>query len=173
MRLGKLRIVGLALVGLIAAGLELRHFRVAPLARTARVASFKPDFALLPENEAIAYSKLFGENPKTKVESWEPTVADIEGLEANLPQVSTLKESGSGPSRQIDDPHRYLRQYLAIVQDGKPRIFVNALCTINSDDSNLWRKHLELASDGGTCFWQALYDPSTKRFSNLMINGVG
>jgi hypothetical protein len=173
MPLGKLRIVGLALVCLIGVGLELRHLRVSPLPRTARVASFTPDFALLPENEAVAYSKLFGENSKTKVESWEPTVADIEGLEANLPQISALRESGSGPSRHIDDPHRYLRQYLAIVQDGKPRIFVNALCTINADDSKLWRKHLELASDGGTCFWRALYDPSTQRFSNLMINGVG
>jgi hypothetical protein len=173
MRLGKLRIVGLALICLIAIGLELRHLRVSPVPRTARVARFTPDFALLPGSEAIAYAKLFGENSKTKVESWEPTVADIEGLETNLPQISALKESSSGPSRHIDDPHRYRRQYLAIVQDGRPRIFVNALCKIDADDSNTWRKHLELASDGGTCFWQALYDPSTQRFSNLMINGVG
>ncbi len=176
MRLGKFRIAGLALACLIAVGLELRHLRVAPLPEAARRTSLKPiatpDYALLPENEAIAYAKLFGENPKTKVESWEPTVADILGLEANLPQISTLKESGgTGPSRRIDDPHRYLRQYLAIVQDGKPRIFVNALCTKPADDS--WRKHLELAADGGTCFWQALYDPSTQRFSNLTINGAG
>ncbi|SRR5260370_22528382 len=177
MRFGKLRIVGLAFICLIAVGLELRHLPVAPLPGTARGTSLKrivtPDYALLPENEAIAYAKLFGDNSKAKVESWEPTVADIESLEENLAQISTLNESGPGPSRHIDDPHRYLRQYLAIALDGKPRIFVNALCTRDADDSNTWRKHLELASDGGTCFWQALYDPSTQRFSNLTINGVG
>lgn len=177
MRFRKGRTAGLALICLIVIGLELRHLHVAPL--PARVSQSRakpiatPDYALLPESEAITFAKMFGENSKTKVESWEPTVADIEELEANLLQISTLNENGNGPSRHIDDPHRYLRQYLAVVLNGKPRIFVNAFCTIDADDSNRWRKHFELAADGGTCFWRAVYDPSTRKFSNLMINGVG
>jgi hypothetical protein len=133
----------------------------------------KPDYALLPESEALAFAKAFGEDSKTRMESWEPTVADIEELEASLPQISALNENGKGPSRHIDDPHGYMRQYLAVVLDGKPKIFVNALCMTAPDDPNEWRKHLVLAFDGGTCFWRAVYDPSTQKFSNLAINGAG
>jgi len=177
MRLGKLRIIGFALVCLTAIWLGLRHLRVAPLPARAPQAVIKsmpkPDYALLPESEALAFAKMFGENSKTKMESWEPTVADIDELEANLPQISALNENGKGPSRHIDDPHGYMRQYLAVMLDGKPRIFVNALCMTSADEPNRWRKHFELVADGGTCFWRAVYDPSTQKFSNLAINGVG
>ena len=177
MRIGKFRIACLVLICLLAVGLELRHLRVAPLPAPTRNDHLKhmprPDFALLPETEATAYAKLFGGDSKTKVQSWEPTVGDIEGFEANLSQIPALIPNGEKPSRHIEDPNQYVRQYLAIVQDGNPRIFVNALCSIDAGDSNKWRKHLELAADGGTCFWQAWYDPSTQKFSNLSINGVG
>ncbi len=177
MRIGKFRIACLVLICLIAVGLELRHLRVtsppSPSRNTQLKHMPKPDFALLPETEATAYANLIGSDSKTKVQSWEPTVGDIEGLEANLSQIPALMANGEKPSRHIDDPHQYVRQYLAIVQDGKPRIFVNALCSIDAGDSNKWRKHLELAADGSACFWQAWYDPSTQKFSNLIVNGVG
>jgi len=93
-------------------------------------------------------------------------------MEANLPQISDLKENGPGPGRRIDHPNEYFRQYLPIVQSGKKLIFVNASCGIGVDYSDEWRHHLQFATDGGKCFWQAFYDPFTQRFSNLLINGV-
>ncbi len=49
-------------------------------------------------------------------------------------------------------------------------IYVNAFC----DDGPLsyWREKLVLILDGGTCCWQAFYDPSTSTFTELRINGV-
>ena len=133
MRIGKLRIAALVLFAFIAIGLEVRHLRVAPLPAKAHPAGLKPiaspPFALLPESETANYVKYFSADPKSEVQSWEPTVADIDGLEANLPQISTMSESGPGQSRHIDDPKQYLRQYIAIVEAGKQKIFINSLCS--------------------------------------------
>jgi hypothetical protein len=156
--------------------LEVQHLRVTPLPAHpgGKVTNtVKPDYVLLPESEAAAYAKLLSTNRETDVRSWEPTVADIEGLEANLLQIPALSENARGSIRHIDKPKGYFRQYVAVVQRGKKWIFVNAFCGFGMGNSDGWRKHLEIADDGGECYWQAWYDPATQRFSNLMINGVG
>jgi hypothetical protein len=130
-----------------------------------------PDFVLLPESEITTFTK-YSVNQKIQVQSWEPTVADIYGAEANLPQISALGEKEHDSNWRIDNPNQYFRQYLAIVLDGKKLIFVNAFCSIEQGDSNDWRKHLVFVIGGGKCFWHATYDPSTKKFSNLIINAV-
>jgi hypothetical protein len=178
MRIGKLRIALLVLFCGVAAAVGWRYLRVraslpAPSQRTNPNHIPSPAYALLPESETTTYAEVFLGDPKAPVQSWEPTVADIEGLEANLFQITSLGENAPGLTRHIDDPTQYYRQYVAIEQAGKQRIFVNALCSIPADDSGKWRKHLELAADGGSCFWQAFYDPATQRFSGLRINGVG
>ena len=61
--------------------------------------------------------------------TWQPTKADIDGIEANLSQVSKLKaENWKSPAIRIDHPETYFRQYIAILRDGKRRIYVNAFC---------------------------------------------
>jgi hypothetical protein len=72
-------------------------------------------------------------------------------------------------NRHIDQPDQYFRQYLAVVVNGKKTIFVNALCSIEAGED--WRKRLIVVSDGGKCYWNAVYDPITQTFSNLVING--
>jgi hypothetical protein len=177
MRVGGSRIAILLIICCIAAVLEWRHLRVAPLPAPGKSSTSinigAPAYALLPESEATAYARLFSHDPVAEAQSWEPTVADIEGLEANLPQLTSLNENGAVPSRHIDDPTQYFRQYVAVVKGGQRTIFINALCSIAADDSGNWRKHLEIGADGGTCFWKAFYDPATQTFSNLVINGVG
>lgn len=102
--------------------------------------------------------------------TWHPTKADIDGLETNLSQVSSLQaENWKSPKIRIEHPEKYFRQYVAIIQSGKRKIYVNAFC--EREDLAQWRKHLVIVDDGGTCFWQALYDPATKKFSHLRING--
>lgn len=129
----------------------------------------KPDRALLPEAEITAYAKLFAA-PKSRVETWEPTVAEIEGLEDNLPQVTALSRQNPDPDRHLENPDQYFRQYLAVVIDGKKDIFVNSLCSV--EQTKDWRKRLTIPSGGGKCFWHAVYDPATRKFSDLIVNGV-
>lgn len=111
--------------------------------------------------------------PKPRIQSWEPTLGDINDLESKLPQISALSAEFHDPNRQIDDAREYFRQYLAVTIKGTDLIFVNALCRLDPEVSRDWRKHLILVNDGGKCFWRATYNPSTHAFSDLVVNGAG
>ena len=98
--------------------------------------------------------------------SWEPSKAEIDGLEAGLSSITEIK---GWPSKvQIEHPERYFRQYIGVSHRDQRLVYINAFC----DDAPPpdWRSHLYLVIDGATCYWQALYDPATKSFSNLTIN---
>jgi hypothetical protein len=177
MRIGKLRVAILVVLCVVAIFIMVRHRHPAPTSTLAQHGNSGTkvgiEYVLLPASEAAPYAKLFSADHEADFQSWEPTVADIEGLEANLPQISSLADSEPNPRRHIDDPHHYLRQYVAFTQGGKQKIYINAFCSTQRADSIDWHKHLVLAIDGGTCFWHALYDPATQKFSSLAINSVG
>lgn len=166
MQIGKWRIA--LLLCCVAAAFEIWHLRH----RTAEQRTnplpmriHEPSFALLPESEVATYAERFTD-PKSRLESWEPTVADINDLESNLPQIAVLSE---GPEH-IEHPDQFFRQYLAVVTNGWRTIFVNALCTREGHTDD-WRKRLVYVRDGGKCFWHATYDPATQKFSYLEIDG--
>ena len=102
--------------------------------------------------------------------SWTPSRTEIDELEAKLPQVSGMKIRGweSTPIR-IEYPEKYFSQYVGVRHGGKRRIYVNAF----SDDPPPpdWHRHLYVVIDGATGYWHAFYDPDTKTFSDLTING--
>ena len=85
-----------------------------------------------------------------------------------LNQITALSKSDPDPNRHIDKPKEYYRQYLAILINGKKVLFLNALC---STDENA-RKRLVFMHDGGKCFWHAMYDPATRTYSDLTVNGT-
>lgn len=129
--------------------------------------SHRADRALLPESEITAYSSLLPA-PRGRIEGWEPTVADVESLEDNLSQIRALSGRIPDANRHIDNPQQYFRQYLAVAIDGRRAIFVNALCSVEHTEN--WRKRLAVRSGDGKCFWHAVYDPATQKFSDLAIN---
>ena len=100
--------------------------------------------------------------------SWKPTRSDLADMEANLSQVAVLNIQGWPSRLHIDHPESYLRQYVAVIYGGKKLIYVNAFCDAPPPPD--WRNRLHLVTDGATCYWQALYDPATKKFSSLTIN---
>ena len=78
----------------------------------------------------------------------------------------------SGRSRCFA-PRKYYRQYAGILVDGHKIIYVNALCeTAAMKYETYWRERYVSVFDGGECFWHLRYDRGTKRFSELMVNGV-
>jgi hypothetical protein len=119
-------------------------------------------WVLLPASEAIQIGSK---------DSWQPTKADIEGLEANLPYMSELPARDWNPARVVLHPERYFRQYVAIIDAGKRKIFVNAMCNVPSVPD--WHVRFISTADGGSCFWHVTYDPATRKFSVLEINGLG
>ena len=164
--------IALLLLCCAALGFELWHFR--PSTRHSPSPALhknKPDFVLLPAQDAATLRHLFGNDPP--VQTWEPTLGDIEDVEGNLSQISELSRGFRDQNRSIVDAHDYYRQYLAVDLNGKNVIFVNALCRIEPAESDNWRKHFIDTVDGGKCFWKATYDPTTHKFSNLIVNGMG
>ncbi len=100
---------------------------------------------------------------------WQPTEAEIGGLEASLPLVPHLRAENWLPryDLRIEHPEQYFRQYIPVLRKGKRLIYVNAF----RDESPDWRQHLVIISDGGTCCWQAYYDPTAHAFLMFRING--
>lgn len=136
-----------------------------PEARPKEPASVK--HVLLPASETAAYARYYLATPSFSVGSWQPDQADLAALEVALPQVSGMKAQNRDP-RHINGPDRYFLQFLPIIQHGKRKIFVSASCELPGDE---WRHRLQIITDGGECFWQAYFDPTTRKFSNLSING--
>lgn len=122
---------------------------------------------ILPSAEA-KYLKFFG-LPGKVTGHWNPKQPDIDALEINLGQIASLDSKSRGSSIHIEHPENYYRQYLGVVLDNRRLIFVNAFCDLRGLD--YWRQHLVIVSDGATCFWHALYDPASSKFTYLEING--
>lgn len=105
----------------------------------------------------------------SKAGTWQPTEAEIGGLEASLPLISYLRAENWSPRYHvsIDHPQNYFRQYVPVLRKGKKLIYINAFCEQTPD----WRQRFAVILDGGTCCWQALYDPTAHAFLTLTING--
>jgi len=103
-----------------------------------------------------------------------PTKADIDGLEANLQQITELSRKGKYSWMLIEHPERYFRQYVGVLQGGEKRIYVNAFCGFNNGTlaPKDWRNRLIHISDGGNGVWRSLYDNTSKTFLELSINGI-
>jgi hypothetical protein len=97
--------------------------------------------------------------------SWTPSTIDIAKAEGSISQTVSLKANYASP--HIDHPERYFRQYVPIRQQGRNLLYVNAFC----EAPGYWRTQIVIVDDGGSCYWQALYDPATDKYSDLTING--
>jgi hypothetical protein len=54
------------------------------------------------------------------------------------------------------------------LREGRKLFYVSAFC--ESPPPERWHRQLYVVSDGGTCFWQAFYDPALKKYFHLTIN---
>lgn len=163
--------IALLLLCCAAIAFELWHFRRSPTpARQNPVRTLRkdqPDFALLPADQIGAWEKYFA--PGSHAENWEPTLGDINDVEADLAQITALSKSDPDLDRQIENPQEYYRQYLALQINGKKKLLLNAICSVDRNAD--WRKRLVVVRDGGKCFWHATYDAAAQKFSDLNING--
>src|SRR3954451_22962491 len=79
--------ISLLLLCCVAIGFEVWHFRFSSKsALEPTVHRNKPDFVLLPASEASSLARFF-EGPKAKIGVWEPTVGDMNDIEADLSQI--------------------------------------------------------------------------------------
>jgi hypothetical protein len=127
-------------------------------------------FAVSPRSEARRVLSLCSRYGVPKVDgSWEPTMADIDGLESLLPHISQLRSTEGLVGLRVAHPTAYYRQYVGITIGERRLIYVNAF----PDDKlpSDWRAKLVDYCDGASEFWGVLYNPTTHEFSELNTNG--
>ena len=101
--------------------------------------------------------------------TWVPTKDEVRELEASVGQIATLPIEGWAQAKlHIEHPENYYRQYVPLRREGRRLIYVSALC--DDPPPSYWRTRFVVVVDGATCYWQAFYDPATKRYSHLTIN---
>lgn len=99
---------------------------------------------------------------------WLPTAEEIAALEAALPNyLRTFSDDRT--LALADKVGTYERQYAGLVVEGRALIFVNALC--EDPTGGRWTSEPVFVDDGGDCFFQLYYEPSTGGFRELSING--
>jgi hypothetical protein len=101
---------------------------------------------------------------------WTPSDQQIHALEDALPEY--LKKNwptGRGP---LENPETYERQYFGVTREGRQLIFINALCSSYAKATPGWKDRFVFVFDGGACFFQLYYDPVSKQFRDLRVNGV-
>ena len=102
--------------------------------------------------------------------AWQPSAADVAQLEADLP---AFLQSAENPWLRTDPPiweraPDYMRQYLGIVENGQEVIYANFFC---SDFDLDWQEEFVLVMDGGDCYFQVKYNPTTGEFYDFSVNG--
>jgi len=103
----------------------------------------------------------------THTETWQPSDTTIKELEENLPDITRLKSNVCCGEGNIEgDPKAYYRQYVSIIINETPVIYINA-SKMPWHDKNA----PNIVCDGGKDFWGALYHPGTKQFFGLAFNG--
>jgi hypothetical protein len=103
--------------------------------------------------------------------AWTPTKAQIIELEEKL--GSYIQASNHPEALNIANKlPSYRRQYLGITENGKNLIYINAFCDSYKSTFDTSNTHFVFVFDGGACFFQVTYDPVTKAFIKLSINGV-
>ena len=156
----------------VAVAFELWHFRSSQNSvqqHPRSIAKNQIPFVLLPASEVTGLARFFA-GPNAKIEPWEPTVGDMDDVNASLGQIPLLSSRDPVISRHIDTATAYYRQYGAVIIDGRKSFVLNAFCPSAEDESGMWRKHLIVARGGAKCHWKALFDVPTQKYTALAVD---
>jgi hypothetical protein len=93
-------------------------------------------------------------------DTWVPAEADLRAAEDELAQ-HMARTPGLG-AEMLDAR----RQYGGFVEDGERKIFVNSFCA----DFDDWRSDIVYVLDGGSCFWQAVYNVDSGTIELIWVN---
>jgi hypothetical protein len=144
---------------------------------TAAVAAPLGDSVVLPVRQGMMLMDQCSRSVPEWDDFWTPDAAQIADLENGFEEAvaAELKKRGEqAPSAGFD------RQYIGITVHGQKRIYVNAFIHALSDGKStvvfpprdFWRSNAVVVCDGGSYYFGAVFDPTTKTFSDFAFNGV-
>lgn len=91
-------------------------------------------------------------------EGWSPDMADLLAAED-----AVLVAPAIDREPQLDG----YRQYVGIVVDGERKVVVNSMCV----EIDGWTGAYVEIMEGGSCFWNAIYNVDTGELELLVVNG--
>ena len=101
---------------------------------------------------------------------WTPTTHDIIELEEHL--IDYLKSSKHPSAPKIRNKiASYKRQYIGYEKDRKLFIYVNAFPEWLANKDGRWRDEFILVEDGGSNFFQLIYNMETEKIVCFNVNG--
>jgi hypothetical protein len=113
---------------------------------------------------------------------WTPDANVVKKAEEEL--LGYLKERKSEALRKKDsivvfdlliaNIHHQRRQYVGVIVEGKQLLHINFFPPVSQNGSDIyanWRKQYIVVDDGGSNFWRIDFNPSTRVFSRLIVNG--
>ena len=126
---------------------------------------------LLPASEAKNITRQCSRpSPEKFSDTWQPSKDEIKEMESNFSQIKKLKVKDCCiVGAQIENPEEYYMQYMGIIVDGEKLIYISAIGTSKPSDG--WKEFAFTICDGGNA-WGVLYNPKTKKFYDLAINGI-
>ena len=92
--------------------------------------------------------------------------SDIRLTNGNLGKLASMKDNDGRGIRPLSE---YVYQYVGIVDKGVNKVYVNAI--MPPPDQIIWQKQALIMCDGGDRAFGVVFNPETKTFSNLEING--
>jgi len=125
---------------------------------------------LLPASEVKTVANQCSRpSPSKFTDTWQPSKEELKEMESRFAEIRKLTvQECCVTGARITDPEKYYMQYAGIVLDGKKLIYINA---IPGEPGDFWKEQAVVICDGGNA-WGVLYDPKTKKFYSLAINGV-
>lgn len=99
---------------------------------------------------------------------WQPSPEVMREIEGGL---RTAAEAESARTQHAMQPWaEYSFQFQGVVEQGRRQVLVAASCHPLPEGAS---KEWQVVYDGGTCFFEAIYDPAARRFVRVRFHGVG
>ncbi len=141
------------------------------------VSAMESAYILSPDQANQALKQCSRPTPENVDGTWTVTPAVVAQLEQDLNKLSNLKSIQccvSGES--VRNPSAFVRQYVGVTIRGRRYVYINAfhgpIIHRATDNVDAMMHKPFMVCDGGLSAWGALYDPETRRFSELAFNGV-
>jgi hypothetical protein len=101
--------------------------------------------------------------------TWQPDATVVAGARAQLPTYAKQQASSKGLSLRTWSSYTFQYQGRTLPKSGHRVVYVNAFCT---PPPSYAAQEFVRITDGGTCYFEAYYDPASKRFIGIAFHGL-
>ncbi len=133
----------------------------------------EPNAYLLPVSETSSALAQCSRSVPKSTGTWSPTLQDMALAERDLDKIGRLRANCCVRGARIRDPRNFIRQYVGIVLGSRKVLYINAFpIELPSRGLEQLGQKAMVACDGGPGYWGVVYDPQTRRFEDLSVNGL-